>query len=128
MTSQTDFVADTLTTPPAAIVFDVGGTLLETVGSPHKVALSAIEATTELDADAFASHVEHVEHVVAEWWRAGGDAAHEDLVATWSEHDGPPTTPSSVSWTDASSGLGNGAGQRGSHRSDDVGARGPIRS
>jgi putative hydrolase of the HAD superfamily len=83
VTSQTEFVADTWITPPAAIVFDVGGTLLETVGSPHQVALSAIEATAELDADAFASHVEQV---VEEWWQAGGDPAHEDLAATWSEH------------------------------------------
>ncbi len=83
MTDQTAYTGDTLTTAPAAIVFDVGGTLLETVGSPHQVALSASEATAALDADAFASHVVDV---VAEWWRAGGDPAHEDLAATWSEH------------------------------------------
>ena len=67
---------------PSAIIFDVGGTLLE-AENPQLVALRGSEETAAVDPVRFASAVESV---VAEWWAAGGRAAEQDLAATWSEH------------------------------------------
>ena len=76
-------MAESRLTPPSAIVFDVGGTLLETVGSPHHQALRAFPETSMIDADSFARAV----GVVAfEWREAGGHPAEEDLAETWAGH------------------------------------------
>ena len=69
-------------TAPAAIVFDVGGTLLE-AENPQLVALGASEETASVDPVRFGRAVEDV---VAEWWAGGGRAAEQDLAATWTEH------------------------------------------
>lgn len=67
-------MVETRLTRPAAIVFGVGGTLLETVGSPHHRALSASPETAMIDADTFARAVDLV---ASECREAGGHPAGE---------------------------------------------------
>jgi len=69
-------------TAPSAIVFDVGGTLLE-AENPQLVALRASEETASVDPVRFGRAVEDV---VGEWWAGGGNVAEQDLAATWNEH------------------------------------------
>ncbi|HEY4129660.1 MAG TPA: HAD family hydrolase [Gemmatimonadaceae bacterium] len=66
-----------------AIVFDVGGTLLDVPRDPQERALERIAHLGAARADAFR---EAVADAIAEWRRAGGNPAREDLPVTWARH------------------------------------------
>lgn len=66
-----------------AIVFDVGGTLLDVPRDPQERALERIAHLGVVSRDAFRAGVAQA---VADWRQAGGDPSHEDLPATWVRH------------------------------------------
>jgi HAD superfamily hydrolase (TIGR01509 family) len=67
-----------------AIIFDVGGTLLEILRSPNDLALEAIAHLGTVSA---ADYSHAIRQVVQEWRDAGGQPELEDLPATWVGHN-----------------------------------------
>jgi HAD superfamily hydrolase (TIGR01549 family) len=67
-----------------AILFDVGGTLLDIVRDPHMTAVEAVAHLGDLSAVEFAAAIRVV---VGEWRAAGGLPELEDLPETWVGHN-----------------------------------------
>jgi len=67
-----------------AIIFDVGGTLLEILRSPNDL---AVEAIAHLGTMSAADYSNTIRQVVHEWREAGGRPELEDLPATWVGHN-----------------------------------------
>jgi len=67
-----------------AILFDVGGTLLNVVRDPHTTAIEAIAHLGDLSAAEFAVAIQKV---VEEWRAADGRPEVEDLPETWVDHN-----------------------------------------
>jgi HAD superfamily hydrolase (TIGR01509 family) len=67
-----------------AILFDVGGTLLDIVRDPHMTAVEAVAPLGDLSAAEFAAAIREV---VGEWRAAGGLPELEDLPETWVGHN-----------------------------------------
>ena len=66
-----------------AIVFDVGGTLLDVAPDAHRRAFDRIAHLGTVPFDAFR---DAVNRAVAEWQAAGGHPSEEDLPTTWERH------------------------------------------
>jgi putative hydrolase of the HAD superfamily len=69
--------------PYQAIIFDVGGTLLEITRSPHEFSVEAVAHLGSLDAVLLERTVRQV---VQEWHGSGGRPEIADLSETWLEH------------------------------------------
>jgi putative hydrolase of the HAD superfamily len=67
-----------------AILFDVGGTLLDVVRDPHQMAVEAIAHLGTVRAATFAFGIRQA---VEEWRSADGRPEAEDLPETWVEHN-----------------------------------------
>jgi putative hydrolase of the HAD superfamily len=67
-----------------AIVFDVGGTLLNVVRDPQRM---AVEAVAHLGTISLASYAAGIRQAVEEWRRDGGTPDMEDLPGTWVSHN-----------------------------------------
>jgi putative hydrolase of the HAD superfamily len=66
-----------------AIIFDVGGTLLHVTHDPQDRALQRVAHLGAVSLPAFRAALNET---IADWRRAGGEAAHEDLPETWVRH------------------------------------------
>src|SRR5690349_9303636 len=71
------------TRPYDAVVFDVGGTLLDVPRDPQGRALERIAHLGAVCRDMFRAEVARA---VADWREAGGEPSQEDLPATWVRH------------------------------------------
>ena len=67
-----------------AVLFDVGGTLLNVVRDPRERVIGAIAHLGRVSIEAFAAGVERAQR---EWRSAGGVPEKEDLAATWVAHN-----------------------------------------
>ena len=67
-----------------AVLFDVGGTLLNVVGDPRERAIEAVAHLGSVSIEAYAAGVEQAQR---EWRAAGGAPEHEDLTETWVAHN-----------------------------------------
>src|SRR5262245_5498234 len=66
-----------------AIVFDVGGTLLNVTADPQERAVQRVSHLGTVELDAFRLELRNA---VADWQRVDGDACREDLAETWIRH------------------------------------------
>lgn len=67
-----------------AILFDVGGTLLNVVRDPHEMAVEAVAHIGTISVTAYAAGIRRA---VEEWRAARGTAEAEDLPETWVNHN-----------------------------------------
>jgi 2-haloalkanoic acid dehalogenase type II len=66
-----------------AVLFDVGGTLLDVRHDPQQRALARVNRDGGVSLDAFRAGLKDA---VTNWRRAGGEDRHEDLTETWVRH------------------------------------------
>jgi HAD superfamily hydrolase (TIGR01509 family) len=67
----------------AAVLFDVGDTLLHVPQDPHKRALQSVQHLGRVDLNDYKQAIVHAQ---AQWQDAGGPTEHEDLPETWIGH------------------------------------------
>lgn len=67
-----------------AIIFDVGGTLLNILRDPQEMAVESISHLGEL---LLADYKSGIQQAISEWRGGGGLPEHEDLTETWIAHN-----------------------------------------